>query len=206
MRFQGDQTNSRLTLAAVVILAGALCGCWIPENFDTRVSMNKDGSYVFDYDGLLGYVPAIQAASMGAPDARLDGELKKAADELRREPGFRKVDYVGKGRFRVSFEKAGKPGEAFHFLSKDLDFFSVLPQPDHTIRVEGTRPKADVMQQLQQIGAHPDGTLSVSVPYSTKVLNHNANSEPMFFGLIGSYKWNIKSPAAGPAMVVQLPN
>jgi len=34
----------------VPILTLALAGCWIPENFDTRIAINKDGSYTFTYD------------------------------------------------------------------------------------------------------------------------------------------------------------
>ena len=101
-------------------------------------------------------------------------------------------------------EKSGKPGEPFYFVSREMQVFAVLPQQNRTISVTGIRPKSDELQQLNSIGAKIDGTLSVSVGSGVKVLKHNAESEPTVFGLLGAYKWQIKSPAADPMIVVQL--
>ena len=42
-------------LIVTTVLLIVLAACWIPENFDTRVTVNKDGSYAFTYDGTLTY-------------------------------------------------------------------------------------------------------------------------------------------------------
>src|ERR1035437_7581942 len=112
----------RLLILSILLLA--LTGCWIPENFDTRVTINKDGSYTFTYDGTLTYGLALAAAQKGALSAKDEAELQKEGEKLRRQPGFKKVDYLGKGRYKVLFEKAGKRGERFYFLSEELKFFA----------------------------------------------------------------------------------
>jgi hypothetical protein len=187
----------------VLILTLALAGCWIPENFDTRITINKDGSYTFTYDGTLTFGMALAAAQQGGLSASDEAELRKEGEKLRREPGFKKVDYQGKGRYKVLFEKAGNRGERFYFVSEELKFFAVLPQADRTVTVTAVRPSQEDMQQLNSIGAKIEGTLSVSVASGVQVVRHKAESEPVFFGLFGAYKWQIKSPNADPMIVVK---
>jgi hypothetical protein len=92
-----------------------LTSCWIPENFDTKIAINKDGSYTFTYDGTLTFGMALAAAQKGGLSASDEAEFRKEGEKLRREPGFKKVDYQGKGRYKVLFEKAGNRGEPFYF-------------------------------------------------------------------------------------------
>ena len=188
-------------IAAVLLLA--LGGCWIPENFDAKITINKDGSYSFTYDGTLTFGLALAAAQQGSLSAKDEAEFQKEAERLRREPGFKKVDYQGKGRFKVLVEKAGGRGEPFYFVSREMKIFAVLPQPDRTVMVTAIRPSQEDIKQLNSIGAKIEGTLSVSIANGVQVVKHNADSEPTFFGLFGAYKWQIKSPNADPMIIVK---
>ena len=190
-------------LLIVSILLFVLAACWIPENFDTKITINRDGSYTFTYDGTLTFAPALAAAQKGSLSAKDEAELQKQAEKLRREPGYKKVDYQGKGRYRVLVEKAGNRGEPFYFVSREMKIFAVLPQADRTVTVTAVRPSQKDIQQLNSIGAKIEGTLSVSVANGVQVVRHNADSVPTFFGLFGAYKWQIKSPNADPVIVVK---
>lgn len=53
-----------------VMLAIVLSGCWIPEQFDAKVTVNGDGSYSYSYDGVLTFALALADASRGRLDAR----------------------------------------------------------------------------------------------------------------------------------------
>ncbi len=190
-------------LIVTTVLLIVLAGCWIPENFDTRITINKDGSYTFTYDGTLTFGMALAAAKQGALSPNDEAEFRKEGEKLRQEPGFRKVDYQGQGRYRVLFEKTANRGQPLYFLSQEMKFFAVLPQADRTITVTAIRPSQDDIQQLNSIGAKISGTLSVSVANGVQVVKHNAESEPTFFGLFGAYKWQIKSPNADPIIIVR---
>ncbi len=102
---------------AVSFLMVVLAACWIPENFYTKVTLNKDGSYLFVYDGTLTFGLALAAAQQGALSASDEAEFRAEGDKLRRVPGFKRVDYEGRGRYKVHFEKADNRGEPFYFPS-----------------------------------------------------------------------------------------
>ena len=193
--------SARLLIVSILLVA--LSGCWIPENFDAKITINRDGSYTFTYDGTLTFAPALATAQHGSLSAKDEAELQKGAEQLRREPGFKKVDYQGKGRYRVLVEKTGNRGEPYYFISRELKIFAVLPQADRTVTVTAVRPGQKEIQELNSIGAKIEGTLSVSVANGVQVVRQNADSEPTLFGLFGSYKWQIKSPNVEPMIVVK---
>lgn len=188
-----------------VLLIALLSGCWIPEKFDAKVEVNKDGSYKFTYDGTLTFALALAAAQKGALSAQDEAAFKKEGDKISHEPGFKKVEYLGKGRYKVLVEKIGKPGEPYFFMSKELKFFSILPQKDGVISIAAIHPDQKSIQELNSIGAKIDGTLTVTVANGAKVLKQNAQSEPSAFGLFGGYKWQIKSSDETPPLIVIQP-
>ena len=202
-----DRTKSwfrvTITHALVLVMCMLLSACSIPENFDAKVDINKDGSYTFTYDGTLTFAPALAEAKSGSLGPREEADLRHEAEKLRREPGFKKVEYLGKGRYKVFVERSGKPGEPLYFISREMKIVSVLQQPDGTIAVSGTRPSKKNLEDLNSVGAKIDGSLSVSLARGLTVVRHNAQSEPSFWGLIGTYKWEIKSPDADPLIVVR---
>ncbi len=197
-------TNRRFLLLGMLLAAGVtLSSCWIPEQFIATVNINKDGSYTFTYDGTLTFAPALAAAKEGKLEAKDEAELKEEAAKMAKEPGFKSVDYQGNGRYKVLVEKHGKVGEAYYFISNEEKIVSIIPHKDGTLTVKGVRPDDEAIKQLDSIGAKVDGTLSVSIASGVKVVKQNADNEPMFFGLLGSYKWQINSAGADPLIVVQ---
>lgn len=186
----------------VVLLLPILGGCWIPEQFDAKVTVAGDGSYSYSYDGVLTFALALADASRGRLDARAESEVGMLAPELR-EGGFQKAEYLGKGRFSVSYKRTVAKGQSSYFVSQDLQIFSVLPQNDGSLLIGALRPNSQVLRDFSAIGGKIDGTLSVSVASGVKVLKHNAQSEPSFYGYLGSYRWRIKSPDADPLILVR---
>lgn len=185
-----------------------LTGCWIPENFAVNVTVNKDGSYTFAYDGTLIYVPALAATKEGSLTQKDEEALAKLENELRQEQGFKEVSYLSKGRYKILVEKSGDAGEHYDFFSRDLRYFSIIPQQDGSIQIttELQFGKKEDIDKLKAIGANINGTLTVSVENGVTVINHNAQSEPKLFGLFGGYEWEIKSFDTANAFIVVQPS
>lgn len=190
--------TSILLLASIILL-----GCWIPEDFEANVTVEKDGAYKFTYDGTLTFALALAAAQKGELGAKDEAAFKQEAAKMQKEPGFKKVEYLGKGRYKVLVEKIGKAGEPYYFISKDLKIFSILSEKDGSVSISAIRPDKSAIQQLTSLGAKINGTLTVSVASGVKVIKHNAQSQPTAFGLIGGYKWQIKTPDENPFIVLK---
>ncbi len=191
---------SFVTIIGIVLLTA---GCWIPESFEANVTVNKDGSYKFTYDGTLTFALALAAAKDGSLSRKDEADLKREAEKMRREPGFKDVKYLGKGRYKVFVEKSGKPGEPYYFVSREMKMFVVQPQKDGALNIHAVLPSKKDIDQLKSVGAKIDGSLTVSVAKDVKVIKHNAQSEPKVFGLFGGYKWGIKSLDVNPFIVVK---
>jgi len=191
-------------LAITLGITLLLSGCWIPENFEANITVNNNGSYTFTYDGILTFALALAAAKEGSLSNKDEAALEKEVEKIRKEPGFKKVEYMGKGRYKVFVEKSGKAGEPYYFLSSHIsEIFAIKPQQDGTIKITAARFSNKDLNKLRSIGANVNGTLAVSIEKGVKVLEHNAQSEPKMFGLFGAYEWEIKSIDARPFIVVQ---
>lgn len=193
----------KISVVLLLLLLLITAGCYIPEKFDAKILISKDGSYSFTYDGTLTNWLVLAAAKEKALTAKDEADLKKATSELSQIPEFKKVEYQGKGRYKVLVQKAGKKGEPYHFLSQDLNYISVVPKPDGTLEVRSFSVSAKDLKELKQIDAKIDGKLTVKPPRGMKVVQTNAQGKPKFFGLIGGYTWVIKKPEDAPFIVLK---
>ena len=180
-----------------------LSSCWIPEKFTATVSVNKDGSCSFGYDGILTLGIALAAASEGKMTAKDEADFGKEADKMRTQEGFKKVDCLGKGRYQVLVQLDRKAGQPTVFVEKDSPIFSIVPQKDRTIKVSSFKLTPKDITQLNAIGAKVDGELKVNVASGVEVVSQNADSTPKLMGLLGSYVWHIKSPEVAPLIVLR---
>lgn len=180
-----------------------LTACLIPEKFEAKIDIKSDGSYSFIYDGTLALGIALDAVEKGKLDAKTEADLQKMTVDLKKDPTFKKVEYIGKARYKVLVEKVGKAGETYQFISRESKIVSITPQKDGTVVISAMKLDRKLIDQLAALGSKIDGSLSVSLGSGVKVVSHNASSEPSLFGMLGSYKWSIKSPDQVPSMVVK---
>jgi hypothetical protein len=114
--FNHRRSAARAGLAVICLTMSA---CWIPENFETKVTINNDCSYRFIYDGILTFAPALGAAAEGKLSPADEEEFKKKAAEIRNEAGFQRVEYQGKGRYKVYCDRTMPAGQSLSFIAPD---------------------------------------------------------------------------------------
>ena len=61
-----------------------LSGCFLPENFTAKVTVHKDGSYIFAYDGTLVYALALSAAAEGKLTDKDEKKFSAEAEKMKR--------------------------------------------------------------------------------------------------------------------------
>ena len=175
-------------------------GCFVPEDYEANVKVNNDKSYIFTYEGNLIFVLALDAALEEGLDQEDEAELKEIEEEFRQDPDFTKVEYIGNARYKVSVKKVGQPGERYEFL----EIFNIETNNEGLLIISADRPSEEDINELVDMGIKMNGTLTVTVPRGIEVVEHNADSEPKLFGLLGSYKWELDSIAdANPYIVLK---
>lgn len=197
----GNLLGLPLCLLIVVFLAG----CLVPENFVASVRIDRSGGYNFKYDGTMAFLPAVAESKKGKNDKKDDKDLIALGEKVMKDDSnMKEYKYIGDGRYKVIAEKVGLPGESYFFMSKGSRFFSIQPGENGTMKISGFSPSAQLVRELNSLGVKINGKLSVSLPWGAKVIEHNANHVPFFFGLFGSYVWDIDKPNVEPNIVIKL--
>ncbi len=93
-------------------------------------SLYEDGVPTFQR---LAFAPADEADA----DAERDRRLKAIADALRKEQGYRKVDYVGNGKFLIDYTISGTLTHNFVYPF-NLDAQAIIPFVAIELRAGGT--------------------------------------------------------------------
>lgn len=181
----------------VLLFTFFLAGCLIPEQFSAEVKVAADGSYIFKYAGVTAYLVALSKVHHSESDNSL---YRADAEKMLRRPEFKKAEYLDNGRYDLEIEYHKKAGEAL----KMFDVFSVSTDKEGIMTISTVLVKPKDRQQLEQVGVAIDGKLSVSLPSNADVISHNASSTPYFFGLFGSYSWDIRSFEQQPMMKVRI--
>lgn len=190
--------------AIILCVVSLLSGCLFPEEFEASVTVDNDGSYTFIYDGTVTYAMILDAANDGKLSQREEDDFAQILEgELRAAPYVEKARYLGKGRTYIFLKKAGKAGEDYYFSLSGNKYFHILHRLDGLIEISAAKIGERMRNELKSIGAKIDGTLTVSVDDGVRVVAHNAQSEPRFFGLFGDYEWKIESVDAVPYIIVQ---
>ncbi len=195
-----------LSVLTLLFLLGFVSSCLSPEEFEAKININKNGTYSFVYDGILTYV-VIKAAEVNKEKLTANDERKMKEEieqELLKDPNFKKVNYVGHGRFKVLYKREGTLNSPIYFLNRDISkIISIVPIKEQQVEIRGMKLDKKNIKELQEFGIKVDGQLEVNT--NAKVIKHNAKSVPKLFGMMGSYNWQIKSASdPAPYMLLQL--
>jgi hypothetical protein len=118
---------------------------------------------------------------------------------LRKQPGFKSVDYKGEARYRVTYHQEGKLDKGpYLFVGDSAKIFGIQRRQDGTIELGTAKFEKDDVSQLKLLGLQSHG--KVSVKTDGKVVKHNANSEPGIFSR--SYGWTIDDFGREPPSMI----
>ena len=188
----------------ILLLPFVLAGCLFPEEFESEVEVNKDGTFSFSYDGILVFVPGVlEEYRRGKLSPQANDDIKSLEKDLKKDSAFKDVEYIGHSRFKVEYEKEGVLEGPFYFPGSDAKIFSILPKDGGIVEVGVMNLSDKDIARLEELDLNIDGELTVET--DGEVMEHNADSTPSLFGLIGGYEWEIDSlKDSSPRMVISI--
>lgn len=193
--------NPRYLPVLACFLIFLLSGCLVPEEFEASMNVKKDGTFVFRYHGILTHVLLRKAFIDGKVDNKNDPDIREIERELQADSRFKKASYIGDGRFQVECEVKGIASEPFHFISSDIDMFSLVPLGDNRFEFRSFQIEEKSVAEIAALRIKVNG--KVHVRTDATIVSHNAKS----VGLLGGLSWDLTSEKnPGISAVIALPN
>jgi hypothetical protein len=166
------------------LLAGAVCivmlaSCFIPDQYEAEVRITKDGSYGITFIGILTYAPLYGQIARGKiDDAHAKENERMFLEQLKRESAFKEVVSLGKGRYRVRYEREGRFAgnhQMVTFVSRQEPIFRVLTTESGNVEVNGSGQGNKYAKALEEVGLNSSGLMRITT--DAEVLEHNAQFE-----------------------------
>ena len=198
----------RVRAALLLTVSIGLSGCYLPTDFETVIQIAQDGRYVLSFKGQLTSVGLAKSLAQGKLSKEEVAERiqKVQVGLMRRDSGFRVVEYQRQGRFKVDYETVGTLDRTpfINFVDGSSKFLTVKHlKSNGTVTVEGEKMKDQYVRELYNMGLKPGGVLRIHT--DAKVLEHNADI--VNGRRTREYYWEIKGfRGPPPKLVLELMN
>ncbi len=151
-------------VASVLCLA-FLTSCFVPDQYECEVRLTKDGSYGITFIGILIYAPLYGEIVRGTIDEEHAKENDRMfLEQLKRDDGFKEVVGLGRGRYRVRYQKEGRFGanhQMVTFVSRQEPIFRILTTKAGNVEVNGSGRAATYAKNFAEVGIKSQGLLRI---------------------------------------------
>ena len=165
-----------------IISAFLFTGCFVPEKFESKVDIKKDGSYSISYDGTIVHAMALEKK----PSQKDEKKLASLVKRMKKDPNVKEAKYLGNGKYEIKIAESKKASQRANVM----DFISIIPK-GKTISIVSKRVSPRDLKKLKEFNAKIDGKLIVSIPDNMKFEGTKPDSTPTLG--FGNYEWNINS-------------
>lgn len=193
--------RSWLALASVAVV---LAACYLPDHFKSEVRVGSTGDYALSFYGDLIWAPLYRDIERGkVPEDEIPKKIEEIRQDLVRDPAFKTVESLGKGRFHVTYERQGhlKPTDLVTFVRRNAIILQLHATPDGKVALDGATIKPSDANEAVAMGLSLSGEFRLIT--DAQVLSHNASKVTLYQGY-PVYIWTIEnafSPA--PHLVMQ---
>lgn len=183
-------------LAGVVVLG--LCACYLPDKFKSEIRLGRTGDYAIAFWGDLIWAPLYRDIQLNTiPAAEIPVKIAEIQKDLQRDPNFKKVESVGKGRFTVEYQREGHlaASDMVTFVRRNAIIIQITAKPDGSVVVNGRTMRPSEAQTATTLGLDVQGEFRIVADGMVK--EHNASSVKPF-GRYLVYIWNIQNTFSPP--------
>jgi hypothetical protein len=162
---------------AIGLCIVSLTSCFIPDQYEAEIRLTKDGSYGITFIGILTYAPLYGQIERGKIDpAHAKENERMFLDQLKRESAFKEVVSLGKGRYRVRYEREGRfagSHQMVTFVSRQEPIFRILTKENGNMEVNASGQAQRYAKALTEVGIKSQGLLRITT--DMEVLEQNAH-------------------------------
>lgn len=181
-------------LATLLLVIGAISGCYFPSDFTADLQIDRQGRYRFTYVGKLTDLSMAQRMARGdLQGIDLQKRVEVAERDLRRDSAFKKTQYEEKARFDVTYQREGDIvfDKSFDFIRSNSRFLTVkYNRNTGEVTVLGGKPNENHAKALEEAGLEFNGVLRIWT--NVQPTKHNSKKvRPQ--GQLMVYTWDIEN-------------
>ncbi len=192
------------------IIAGLACAvllssCFIPDQYEAEIRLSKDGSYGVTFIGILTYAPLFGQIARGKIDEEHAKENDRMMlDQLKRDDAFKEVVGLGRGRYRVRYERDGRfagSHQMVTFVSRQEPIFRILTTESGNVEVNGSGRARTYAKSLEEVGIKSQGLLRITTDMPVVEQNAQTQRKSVAAGYT-QYDWRRRSLTEPPPRFV----
>lgn len=190
------RAKAAFALAAVLLIG--LSACYVPDNFKSEIRLGRTGDYAIGFWGDVIWAPLFRDIQRNSiPAADIPTKVAEIQHDLERDSHFKKIESLGKGRFKVDYEREGHLGDndMVTFVRRNAIILQIVSKPDGRIIVNGHTMKPAEAQEAATLGLDVKGEFRIVTDGLVK--EHNA-SDVKPFGAYKVYIWTIQNTFSPP--------
>jgi len=186
--------RARIAVAGAVVLLGLLAACYLPNNFRSEIRLGKDGSFALAFYGELIWAPLYRDIQNGKYTSdQIPQQIELIRKDLARDSGFKKIESMGQGRFKVEYEREGRMqvSQEVTFVRRNAIILLMKATPDGKVTINGAGLKPADAKTITDMGLDMKGQFDIITDGLVKE-NNATRVEP--FQQYQRYVWVVEGP------------
>jgi hypothetical protein len=186
--------RGRVAIAASLVLLVALAACYLPNNFRSEIRMGRTGDFALAFYGELVWAPLYRDIQNGKyTSEQIPEQVELIRQDLVRDHGFKTVESLGQGRFKVAYERQGrlKASDEVTFVRRNAIIILIHATPDGKVTINSAALKPSDAKTITDMGLAMNGQFDIIT--DGLVTNNNATRvEP--YQQYQRYVWLVNGP------------
>jgi hypothetical protein len=187
--------SARPSLALAFVVLAALAACYLPNNFRAEVRLGKTGDFALAFYGELVWAPLYRDIQNGKYSSQqIPEQIELIRQDLVRDTGFKTVESLGQGRFKVAYERQGRlaPSQEVTFVRRNAIIILMRATADGRVTVNSAAIKPSDAKTIADMGLAMKGEFHIVT--DGLVRENNATRVEPYQGLYQLYIWKVDGP------------
>ncbi len=197
----------KIGLSLILLVGFAfVASCYVPDDFTGDVTIDKNGNYVLDYDGILTWTPYYGQIKQGKlTGEEMEQKIAATKADLARDPNFTEIKSIGNAQFRVKYHREGKlkPSSLVSFVRRDSLIMKIQTNQEDVATFSGRWITPEKAEQLDKSGLKVQGVFKVKT--NAEVISSNSEKVTNLKDGFRLFYWKVEGLSkTPPALVLRL--
>ncbi|HEY1722463.1 MAG TPA: hypothetical protein VGG27_14565 [Magnetospirillaceae bacterium] len=195
LRFSNWRVRFAAACAGVAVVV--LAACYLPNNFKAEIRLSKNGDFALAYYGELVWAPLYRDIQNGKYSSEeIPKQVELIRKDLARDTGFKTVESLGQGRFKVEYERQGHlaPSQEVTFVRRNAIIILMKATADGKVTVNSAAIKPSDAKTIADMGLAMKGQFRIVTDGYVK--DQNATRVEPYQSIYQLYIWDMNGPFA----------